>query len=169
MIHPDYLVCHFVLSVEYTVKTKSSPKMRHHNSVPWLWCIKANYLNWREPLLLLLPSPRRLCFSVCFFVYQQDYAKATRPIFMKLGGGVEHGPRKNPFKMQYVGFMVIYQRKQNIVYSILRIMFSFTQNEPFVSTQGAGPLPQRPPCFYSSPERTNQKKLRGPFTFCYGT
>ena len=37
------------------------------------------------------------CLFVCLFVCQQIYAKTDRPIVMKLGGEVEHGPRKNPF------------------------------------------------------------------------
>ena len=45
----------------------------------------------------LLPPPWRLMFWFGLFVCQQDYARTTRLIFMKLGGEPEHGPRKTPF------------------------------------------------------------------------
>lgn len=39
-----------------------------------------------------------ICLSVCLFGSQQDYAETTRPILLKfIGGGVEHGQKKNPF------------------------------------------------------------------------
>ena len=34
--------------------------------------------------------------SAVWLVCQQDYEKHTGPIFMKLGGSVQHGLRKNP-------------------------------------------------------------------------
>ena len=34
--------------------------------------------------------------AVCVSVCQQDYGKTSQMIFMKLGGRMQHGPRKNP-------------------------------------------------------------------------
>ena len=45
----------------------------------------------------LLPLPRRLCFHQGLFVSEQDWAKNTQPISMKLCWGVGHEPRKCPF------------------------------------------------------------------------
>lgn len=36
-------------------------------------------------------------FHPCPFGCQQDYAKTTQQISSKLGGRMEHGPRKNPY------------------------------------------------------------------------
>ncbi len=46
-----------------------------------------------------------------------------------------------------------------LVYNHLKfriVVFLLSKNEPFLSTEGAGPLSYNAPCFYSSPEQTNQ-------------
>jgi len=37
-----------------------------------------------------------VCIGVCLLVSLFDYAKATQPIFTKIGGKVAHWPRKKP-------------------------------------------------------------------------
>ena len=44
---------------------------------------------------VFLPPPRRPCFRCSFFFC----LFVTKLIFTKLGGGVEQGPRKNPFNL----------------------------------------------------------------------
>ena len=60
----------------------------------WLNCRRTCGIFF-HPSTSLLPLARRLCFRCGLCVCQLDYSMTTSRIFMKLGGGVYHGPRKN--------------------------------------------------------------------------
>ena len=46
----------------------------------------------------------------------------------------------------------------SLVYNPMKIRVFVYSNEPFISTQGAGPFPWSPPCFYGSPEQTDSAR-----------
>lgn len=76
------------------------------HSIRLIWVLERCLLRYRvSSSKMAFVCYLSLVLFVCLPFCQQDSGKTTGPVCMKLGGRVQHGPRKNPLIFEWIRIM----------------------------------------------------------------